>query len=446
MIDKKLLIGICLILGVALLVSGCGVSDYLTGEAEKEQDYSLLTEDFTDENLTGDNVTEEEIDTELNETETNETEVNETEETEEEEIEQEFEMTEEGEIIVKVYENDTVELKPQVYDADEDTLEFTFTEPLNEEGVWKTDFGDAGQYKVTVSVSDGALETSREVMIVVQRLNVPPVIEEIDDIVVDEGDTVELEPEIEDPNGDEFEITIGEPVGNDGVWEIDYQSAGDYTVAITAEDIDGAIGETNVLITVNKKNVPPVIEILGIEDDEIIVDEGDLVTLDLNITDPNGDDIVTEISEPVGNDREWQTEYTDHGEYTITITSSDDNATTTKEIKLVVNDINMPPEIIDIINIGAGYEPECMIDGDCDGDEICIDNECVLAEEEEEDAEDEEAADEEDETEEEECFGDNDCEEGLVCVDNECIELKQGCEDDNDCDGDLICVDGFCEE
>ena len=432
MIDKKLLIGICLILSVALLVSACSVSDYIAG-GEEEQDYSLLT-DETPEDVApeGDENATEDIETELNESE-------ETEEVEEEEAEQEFEITEEGEIIVKVYENDTVELKPQVYDADEDTLEFTFTEPLNEEGTWKTDFGDAGQYKVTVSVSDGKLETSKDVVIIVQRLNVPPVIEEIDEIVVDEGDTIELEPQIKDPNGDEFEITIGDPIGNDGIWEIDYQSAGEYTAVIIAEDIEGATSKVEVSIIVNKKNVAPVIEVLG--DEEIIIDEGETVELELEISDPNGDDIEIEISEPIGNDRIWETKYTDHGEYVITISASDGEFTTTKEITLTVNDINLPPEIIDIINIGGGYTPECMIDGDCDGDEICVDNECIL-----EEVEEEEEAEEEPEEEEEECFEDDDCEDDLVCVENECIEIKDGCEDDNDCEGDLICVDGFCEE
>ena len=439
MIDKKLLIGICLILCVALLVSGCGVSDYISGEAEKEQDYSLLTDDAGEKTNDSEDDAE---DVELNETE--EPETNETEEEIEEEPETEFEITEEGEIVVKVYENDTVELKPQVNDADEDSLTYTFTEPLNQDGVWETEFGDAGQYEVTVSVSDGELETSKTVVIMVQRLNVPPVIEPIDEIIVDEGDTIELEPSVEDPNGDEFEVTIGSPIGEDGIWEIDYRSAGDYTVVITAEDIDGEVGKIEVPITVNKKNVPPVIEIDG---DEFIIEEGDTIELEMEITDPNGDDINITISDPIGNDRIWETGYTDHGDYTITITASDGESTSSKEISLIVNDINMPPEIIDIINIGGGFEPECIADSDCDDDEYCEEYECIEIEEEEttEEVDEDEEADEDEEI-EEECFEDSDCEDDLVCVKNQCTEMKHGCEDDNDCEGDLICVDGFCEE
>ena len=48
-------------------------------------------------------------------------------------------------------------------------------------------------------------------------------------------------------------------------------------------------------VIVNKKNVPPVIEVLG--DEEIIIDEGESVELELEITDPNGDDMEITISE-----------------------------------------------------------------------------------------------------------------------------------------------------
>jgi hypothetical protein len=390
------------------LASGCGISDYMSGDAEKEQDYSLLTENASNE-------TEEAPEAE-NATETAE-ETEAAPEATEEAPEQQVEMGNSGEVVIKVFENDTVELKPQVNDPDMDNLTYTFTEPLDKNGVWKTNFGDAGQYKVTVGVSDGKNTVSKAVVIMVQRLNVPPTIEPIKAIVVDEGDTVTIEPKIEDPNGDEFEVVISDPVGDDGEWEIDYKSAGNYTVVIKATDIDGAESKIEIPVKVNKKNVAPIIE--GAED--ITIDEGDLAELELNITDPNGDDVKINISDPVGNDMEWQTGYTDHGEYTIIITATDGQATSSKEIKLIVNDINMAPEIIDIINSGAGYVPECAINSDCDDNEKCASGLCVKKE--------------------------------IVTAKNETTSEETNatgetaeCEDDNDCEGDLICVKGVCEE
>lgn len=382
--NKKLMIGACLILAVAFIVVGCGVSDYMTNEAEKDTNYSLLTENASaDENTSA----------EINELP--ETAVNESKETVEEitaEPQETIEMTDETDIIIKVYENDTVELKPKTKDLDEDKLTFTFSDPVNKDGVWKTDFGDAGQYKIKVAVSDGTSEVSKNVIIMVQRKNVPPVIEAIAPITANEGDTIEIKPKIEDPNGDEFTVTIGDPVGDSGIWDIDYKSAGEYTVAITATDIDGAKSTEDVKIKVNKKNVPPVIMLEGVEDNKITINEGEKVELTLNITDPNGDEIKTTISDPIGDEGVWQTDYTDHGEYKIIISASDKETTTTKEITLVVNDINMPPEIIDIINAAGSSKPEvkaevpaavnetssaeCSEDSDCEGELMCVKGVC----------------------------------------------------------------------
>ena len=58
------------------------------------------------------------------------------------------------------------------------------------------------------------------------------------------------------------------------------------------------------------------------------------------------------ISDPVGDDGEWQTDFTNHGEYTVTVTASDGELETIVDINLMVNDINVAPKILNITNIG----------------------------------------------------------------------------------------------
>src|SRR3989338_8410297 len=75
-------------------------------------------------------------------------------------IEKPGEVMEEGPrekpVVVVVQETDVVSLAPEAEDPDKDTsLVFTFTSPLNENGEWKTAYGDSGEYKVTVTASDG---------------------------------------------------------------------------------------------------------------------------------------------------------------------------------------------------------------------------------------------------------------------------------------------------
>jgi len=328
---KTLMIGSLLIM--IFLISGCAISDYITG-IEENKSYSLLEEKELLEE------TEEDIE--------DVEELEETEEVEEEIVDIEEEMDEEAEapIEISVKENEEVNLKPKANDADEDEIKYTFSEPLDENGRWNTDYGDAGEYLITVTASDGKLETTRKVLLTVERVNVAPEIKDVpDNIEVEEGDILVLTPTATDPNGDEVELTISEPVGEDGEWALGYQDAGEYNVEVTATD--GELETVKkVLVSVKKKNVAPVIENL---EKEITIDEGEEIVLSPVVTDLNKDEIELTISEPVGDDGVWETGYTDHGEYTITVEANDGTTTTTEEVMVTVNDVNVAPVIDDIV-------------------------------------------------------------------------------------------------
>jgi nitrogen fixation protein FixH len=328
---KKILL-VASLMAIIFLISGCAISEYLTG-VEEEKPYSLLTEKEA-----------EELEEEVEEVEEEELE-EEVEELDEEVEELDEEVEEESDaIVITVDENEMINLKPKAKDADEDTIDYTFSEPLDSEGKWQTTYGDAGEYLITVTASDGELETSRQVLLVVEKVNVAPVIEDVPkDITVDEGDILVLAPTATDPNGDDVELTIGDPVGEDGEWVIGYKEAGEYVVEVTASDGELETVE-KVLVVVNKKNVAPVIENIG----DMEVDEGDIVSIDPVVTDLNEDDVEVTISEPVGNNGVWETAFTDHGTYKVFVTADDGTVKTTEEITIVVNDVNVAPVIEDI--------------------------------------------------------------------------------------------------
>ena len=66
------------------------------------------------------------------------------------------------------------------------------------------------------------------------------------------------------------------------------------------------------------------------------------------MNDLDGDNVQLSIGEPVGNNGVWETSFTDHGEYMITITANDGKDIVTKKVKVIVEDVNMPPEIVDV--------------------------------------------------------------------------------------------------
>ncbi len=244
---------------------------------------------------------------------------------------------------VTVKENERIKLNAQITDPDKDTVNFSFSKPLSEFGDWKTNYGDAGEYVTTLTATDGKLTSTKKVKIVVQRVNVPPTIEVVQTMNVNEGDVVKFEPKVEDPNKDPVTVTVSEPLKS-GVFKTDHSSAGEYDIKVTATDGELTTEKIFKLI-VHDVNVAP--EINGISD--LTVKEGELVTLKPVVVDPDtGDTIKVTISGPVGDDGVWQTTYTDHGDYTVTVTADDGKAKVSKKIKLTVQDVNMPPEIVKV--------------------------------------------------------------------------------------------------
>jgi len=244
--------------------------------------------------------------------------------------------------VIYVKENDLMKLNAKVTDPDNDVVTYAFSAPLNKMGEWKTNYGDAGEYLVTLSATDGKLTTEQKIKIVVERVNVAPLISGVKDIRVNEGATVRFEPEVVDPNGDAVNVEISEPLKS-GTFVTDHTSAGEYQINVLATD--GELDtEKTFKLTVNDVNVLPEVSNLA----DITVKEGETVKIEPKVSDLDNDDLTVTISDPVGNDGVWETSFTDHGSYVVTVTVSDGKDTVTKNVKVVVGDVNMPPQIVDV--------------------------------------------------------------------------------------------------
>jgi len=87
------------------------------------------------------------------------------------------ELVDIGDITVK--ETETVVLEPSATDEDGEGIAYTISEPVGNDGIWETTYDDAGEYTVTVSVSDGIDEVSKDVKITVENVNRAPVIVDV---------------------------------------------------------------------------------------------------------------------------------------------------------------------------------------------------------------------------------------------------------------------------
>lgn len=160
---------------------------------------------------------------------------------------------------LKVTEGDLVSFPNlKTSDPDGDKIAYTFSKPLNEKGEWQTKVGDAGEKTVTITASDGTNQVKQDVRVIIESLVKAPVLETINDITVEEGKTLKLEPKAVDPQSKPVTITYSGFMTS-STKELDYDSAGSYIVKVTASNGEKETSQ-DVKITVTDVNRAPTFE------------------------------------------------------------------------------------------------------------------------------------------------------------------------------------------
>jgi len=277
-----------------------------------------------------------------------------------------------GTIPVKtITEGDILRFKEDIaYDPDGDELQYTFSPPLDANGNWATRIGDAGNYPITITVSDGKLQSSQEIIIVVKALNAKPIISNFGDLEVNEGDLIVLNPTVIDPDGDAITLTYSGFMTSD-TYQTTYDDAGIYEVTVTADDGFQKVTKSRKII-IKDVNRPPVIT--GF-DTSVSVKEGETAKIRVDAQDPDGDALSILFDAPFDKDGAWQTRKGDAGTYDVDVSISDGDETVVKTVRVVVAALNHPPvlKIAKVIEVDEGQtirlEPEVS---DIDGDTIKV--------------------------------------------------------------------------
>jgi hypothetical protein len=272
---------------------------------------------------------------------------------------------------IDAVEGDLVKIPVKAVDFDTgDTLKFTFSKPFNDQGLWLTEIGDEGQYLVKVTVSDGLVSTSEFVLVNVKRANRPPVVDCPDTIKVQETDTITIDCNIYDEEGDP--VVVGyEGFMRTSTYKTNYGDAGDYTVVVRARD---PTHETTkkINIMVEKKNRAPVIDPIQTQK----VTETETFTLKPVVSDPDtGDNVKVFYSAPLNSDGSWTPTYGDRGNYTVTVTATDGKLNATETFTLVVEKKYRAPVLkaIDSISVMEGETVKIPVQAyDPDGETITV--------------------------------------------------------------------------
>ncbi|MBI4141562.1 hypothetical protein HY484_01400 [Candidatus Woesearchaeota archaeon] len=238
---------------------------------------------------------------------------------------------------IMLNEGETVNLDPVVTDAENDKVELSFSGWMSSP-TKKTTFGDAGKYQVTIRASDGTSTSSSKVNVVVNKVNRAPVLELISDIVIKEGDKITVKPEASDADRDSLSFSFSAPLNANGVWETKIGDAGNYQVKVTVSDGE-AKTTAEFKVTVESSNRPPV---LSLKQFEINVEEGDVVTIPVEVSDPDGDSVRVSYSGWMEKDT-YETDFDDAGVHTVTVTATDGINTVTKDVQVTVRNVNRAP-------------------------------------------------------------------------------------------------------
>ncbi|MGE5372322.1 MAG: putative Ig domain-containing protein [Solirubrobacterales bacterium] len=163
---------------------------------------------------------------------------------------------------------------------------------------WTPGYDQAGNYVITVTVSDGAATDSKTVAITVNNVNRAPELNAIGDKTVDEGQTLQFTVSAVDPDGDAVQLSAANlPNGASfdaatGIfaWSPDYTMAGSYP-AIHFEVTDGSLNDVeDITITVIDVNRPPDVTNAAPSIGTLWPPNNKMVAVRINgLTDPDGD-------------------------------------------------------------------------------------------------------------------------------------------------------------
>ena len=144
-----------------------------------------------------------------------------------------------------VQETEKLSLKVDATDPDADKLATTYAPPLNEKGEWQTNYGDAGEYKTAISVSDGVKSVSNDVIIIVNKKEESPKIESFiptqETFSINETESIDFRVLANDVNKDTltYQWLLDGKKASDGqefTYETTYNDAGMHFVSAVVSD------------------------------------------------------------------------------------------------------------------------------------------------------------------------------------------------------------------
>ncbi|MBI4980836.1 immunoglobulin domain-containing protein, partial [Candidatus Woesearchaeota archaeon] len=247
----------------------------------------------------------------------------------------------------KVKEMDLVKIIPEATDLDQDAVTYYYSFPLNEKGEWQTAYGDAGEYYLNITASDGKSEEVQRIKLIVDKVNRAPIIVE-KKLVIKETQTIDLKNIIKDPDGDPLVYSFNPPFDQSGIWKTKFGDAQTFLTNFVVSDGAATING-RVEIEVQSTNQPPQITGSFSEDKIISLKEGETLEFYVEAEDPEEGKLTYSWSldgtaVETGAQGKINFDFNSSGEHILAVTIDDGVVPISKDWKIVVEDVKRIPE------------------------------------------------------------------------------------------------------
>ncbi len=225
---------------------------------------------------------------------------------------------------------------------------------------WTPTLSQAGTYRLRITASDGAGSRSEDVLVTVTNTNQPPQINPLPRLFAREGDQTVFsinagdadgEPLIYSYDGDAIDGFTFDPLTRVVIWDVDFESAGEYSLPFTVTDPSGGSDTIDVDVQVLATNRAPSITAPQLRNAQI----GEAFTLVIPTSDPDGDDVtLAAIDLPEGatlnvvdgvSQIDWTPQSFQAGTYTVRLTADDGATQIRRALTLVASLEPVSPDL-----------------------------------------------------------------------------------------------------
>ncbi|MFH1642511.1 MAG: hypothetical protein ABIC04_06465 [Nanoarchaeota archaeon] len=272
---------------------------------------------------------------------------------------------------VKIRENQKVELKLKAIDPDSDEISYTAINLPKDAKfedntlIWETNYDTVTKegiidiildkfhllsknFAITLSAVSNEIETKQDFKITVFDVNRAPVMDEVADITVDEGEIIKITATATDPDNDNIKFKCSGWIDN-CEYQTSYADEGMYIVKVTATD--GFLSDNqDITVTVKDVNQKP-----NLIFENQIIEEGKRLQVKIDAIDPDGDEVKINIQNMPDNASFENNilDFTPHYGITnaksvnisITVEADDGYSNITRDLIITVLNTNLAPEI-----------------------------------------------------------------------------------------------------